>query len=144
MAMRPDLKRPALAKQLGCTNAVLGKWLSGSSTAIDALLALEMRRVLGVSMRWLLTGEGEMAASANLSPDEQKMLNVWRLMDEDMQTFWLQQGKKLLAAQPPPKASAGWPYRPELTEARHKLRSESKPADKTAEKPQGTTTRAAR
>lgn len=91
---------------------------------MDALLSLKIREQLGVSLAWLLLGEGEMAAYSSLTSDETKLLNVWRLMtDPDMQAFWLAQGKKLLAAQPPQKPSAGWPYKPETTEARTKLRA---------------------
>jgi transcriptional regulator with XRE-family HTH domain len=124
-AMRPDLDDDVkIAKTLGCTKQVVGQWKFGGRKAIDALLVLKIMDVFGVSGRWLLTGKGSMAAPKSLDPDEEKLLNIWRLMiDADMREFWLGQGKKLLAAQPPPKATAGWPYKPELTEKRAKLRA---------------------
>lgn len=124
MALYPGLTNAELARRIGATKQVVGKGLSGSSTNMDALLGLKLRDTLQVSLRWLLIGEGDMAADVALTPDEAKLLNVWRLMtDTDMQAFWLAQGKKLLAAQPPPKATAGWPYKPELTQERTKLRA---------------------
>lgn len=124
MATVPGINNTELAKRIGGTKQVVGKWLSGESTNLDALLALKVRDSLQVSLRWLLTGVGSMGADVPITEDEAKLLNVYRLMtDQDMRDFWLAQGKKLLAAQPPTKATAGWPYKPELTHLRDKLRA---------------------
>ncbi len=112
MTLHPKWTVPLLAHEAGCTRAVLGKYLNGKSTTIEALLLDQLARTLEVSAGWLLTGAGTMSRKRPLTPDEERVLNVLaNLVDEKVRDFWITQGEELAHMQPPLFPSAGNPYR---------------------------------
>jgi len=56
MDMQPGLSVPDLTRKVGCTRAVIWKYLNGNSRSIDVHLFLDICEALGVSPRWLLSG----------------------------------------------------------------------------------------
>ncbi|MDL5600507.1 helix-turn-helix transcriptional regulator [Bacillus subtilis] len=80
-----------LGDALQVNRSTLGNWRSRDSVPYTICVDLALER--GVSLDWLLTGEGAMyrenignapAESAD-SPREQAMLALWRELDEDAQ-----------------------------------------------------------
>lgn len=122
MALHPKWSVPLLAQEAGCTRAVLGKYLNGKSTTIEALLLDQLARKLEVSAGWLLTGAGTMSRQRPLTPDEERVLNVLaNLVDEKVRDFWITQGEELAHMQPPLFPSAGNPYRQSPPRAAHAI-----------------------
>lgn len=59
-AARKDarMSRPQLAKQCGLTRAAIQQWENGTVKAIRPVNLLRVCEVLGIEVRWLVTGEG--------------------------------------------------------------------------------------
>lgn len=80
-----------LAEALGVSPQTISSWKSRES--VPYAQCVDVAREKGVSLDWLLTGEGPMlrsevgrAAPANAeSPREQALLALWRELDEDAQ-----------------------------------------------------------
>ena len=80
-----------LGDALQVNRSTLGNWRSRDSVPYTVCVDVALER--GVSLDWLLTGEGPMrraevgrAATANAeSPREQALLALWRELDEDAQ-----------------------------------------------------------
>lgn len=110
-AQRPGLTVPQLAAEVGCTRAVLHNYLKGKNKTIEALLLFEVADKLGVSTRWLLTGQGAMAMTEALTPDQTRVLQTFsRLVDENIRDHWIKQGEDLLSIQPSLLATPADPF----------------------------------
>ena len=60
----------SVARRLGCANSNLTRWLMQKHMP-DAASLLAIRREFGVSIDWLLTGEGKAFAVAEPTPEEE-------------------------------------------------------------------------
>lgn len=109
---------PLLAADLKCSRMVIGNYLKGKNTTIEALLLDDLARRLDVSAGWLLTGRGDIARPRPLSDEEQLVLNIFgNLRDESLRASWLKYGQQLASIQPPLFATAADPYRSMMTPA---------------------------
>jgi transcriptional regulator with XRE-family HTH domain len=110
-ALRPGLDVPQLAREVGCTRAVLHNYRKGKNKTIEALLLFKMADALGVSARWLLTKEGAMAKIESLTPDQARVLQTFsQLADEGTRDFWIAQGEELQRRQPSLVPSVADPF----------------------------------
>lgn len=105
--LRLDVSK--LARQSGCTRAVIHKYLKGSRT-IEAHLLFDLSVALNVSPVWLLKGDGAMAPSRALFPDEARALNLFSLLGKEQRELWLAQGEAIRAQQPALVATKEQPY----------------------------------
>ena len=112
MKMNPNLSTvPELAKRVQCTRAVLGKYLSGKSKTIEALLLFEIADALDTSPGWLLTGKGAMGRADALTPDQQRVLNVFALLTSpEIRDKWIADGESLRELQQSLLPSAADPF----------------------------------
>ena len=112
MQAKPNLADvPNLAKRVGCTRAVLGKYLSGNSKTIEALLLFEIADALDASPGWLLTGKGAMGRTDALTPDQQRVLNVFSLLASQLvRDKWMQDGESLIQLQHSLMGTAADPF----------------------------------
>ena len=110
MKLRPGIDVPALAREVGCTRAVLHKYLNGKSRGIDALLLFDLCDALGVSPRWLARKQGAMAKETALDPDQQRAMNVYGLLGQN-RDLWIAQGEEILRRQPSLISTKEDPYR---------------------------------
>ncbi len=114
LAHMPGMDVPALAAAVGCTRAVLHKYLGGTSKTIEALLLFEIADKLDVSPDWLLRNRGQMGRPASLSPDQGRALNTFdRLatLSPELGDFWVSQGEELCRRQPSLIATPADPFR---------------------------------
>lgn len=86
---------PELAKLVKCTRAALGKYLSGASRGVEALLLFEIAEKLEVSPSWLLKGEGSMTSPQQLDPEKAMVLTLFGMLNEDARSHWLKTGEDL-------------------------------------------------
>lgn len=101
-----------LAKAADCTKQAIFKYLKGESRTIEALLLLRLADEMGVSARWLLTGEGEVARPQSLDTEQLRCLNVLaRMPMEQMRDRWISLGEDLANIQPPLFPSVADPFR---------------------------------
>lgn len=110
-ALRPGLTVPQLAAKVGCTRAVLHKYLNGKSKTIEALLLFAIADELGVSAAWLLKNQGQMARAESLSPDENRALNTFGQLNGELRDLWIAQGEELRRRQPSLVATSADPFR---------------------------------
>ncbi len=102
---------PLLAKRVGCTRAVLGKYKTpGQSKTIEAHLLFEIADALGISVYWLLKNEGNMGKVVSLSPDQLLLLNLYSIMDEPSRSEWIEKGTELQRKRPSLRPSAESPF----------------------------------
>lgn len=110
-ALHPGLTVPDLAREIGCTRAVLWNYLNGNNKTVEALLLFTLADRLKVSARWLLTGAGAIDLNEALTPDQARVLQTFsQLADEGTRDFWISQGEDLTRRQPPLIATAADPY----------------------------------
>jgi len=74
---RPGLTVPQLSRDVGCTRAVIWKYLNGGSKTIEAILLFTLADALKVSARWLLTGAGAKVRDAVLTEEETQVLETF-------------------------------------------------------------------
>ena len=92
---------PQLAREVGCTRAVLLNYRKGKNKTIEALLLFKLADALKVSARWLLKEEGAMAKFEALSPDQARVLQTFsQLGGEGLRDYWISQGEELQRRQP--------------------------------------------
>ena len=72
--------RRYVASKIGMTEAGLGKFLNESSRTISISYIEELHRQFGISIDWLLTGEGEI--ETDLSTSEKQLLSYFNQLDE--------------------------------------------------------------
>ncbi len=128
-AQRPGLSVPQLAREIGCTRAVLHNYLNGKNKTVEALLLFALADALGVAARWLLLGAGAMAKFEALTPDQARVLQTFsQLTNEELRDHWISQGEDLLRLQPPLFGTPADPYTgakpPTVHEAPMKYRTE--------------------
>jgi transcriptional regulator with XRE-family HTH domain len=110
MKAHMGIEVPELAAKVGCTRAVLHKYLNGNSKTIEALLLFELADKLNVSTHWLLLGQGPMGKATRLSPDQNRVLELYSLLNEKNREAWLQQGEVLHRLQPERPSTPSDPY----------------------------------
>ena len=87
------------------------KWWSGSTKNLRAIDLFDIADRLGVSARWLLTGELPMIRGQRTpTPDEQRALDLFRALPEAWREDWVSQGARTLERLDL-KPTASHPYR---------------------------------
>lgn len=107
---RPGFDVPLLAKKIGCTRAVLLKYLAGKSKTIEALLLFAIANELQVSAAWLLKNAGAMAKAESLTPEQSMVLNIYSQLGDELKNHWMAQGQDLVDRQPALMPTTGRPY----------------------------------
>jgi transcriptional regulator with XRE-family HTH domain len=106
-----ELDVPRLAKEVGCTRAVIHKYLKpGESKTIEALLLFAIADKLGVAARWLLKSDGQMGREDALTPDQKQALNLFSLLSQHGRDLWMEQGAAIRRSEPPLMPTSVDPY----------------------------------
>ena len=79
MAMVGLRSATSLAEKLGISRQHAGRLLNGQIKHVNTDLLIRMARLFGVSGTWLQTGEGSPSPKEVLEPDEQLLLEQYRL-----------------------------------------------------------------
>lgn len=90
---------PQLAKEAGCTRAVILNYLAGGKAQIDALLLFDIADKLKVSERWLARNEGTMPPRVALDPEQHRALNAFALLNKTNRDVWFKQSEALREGQ---------------------------------------------
>lgn len=93
------MSQSALARAAHCHPSAINKILSGEIKSLSGVLLLNVAESLGISSRWLETGEGQKHPRLTITQAEHEVMITYRLLDKNNQESWLDIGKTLLAAQ---------------------------------------------
>jgi transcriptional regulator with XRE-family HTH domain len=84
-----------LAKQAGCTKAVIGQYLSGKKTNVDALLLFDIAEKLDVSARHLAKGDALPGHGKPLNRDQHRALDLHSALPTPWRADWLEQAEQI-------------------------------------------------
>lgn len=87
--------QPELANRAKIAQSFVGALEAGNQKSSGWLP--EIAHALGVDAYWLKTGLGRRLPGAALSPDEQVIINGFRLLGDEMREAWLDQAQKKIA-----------------------------------------------
>lgn len=94
-----DLKldQVGLAKYAEVTKGAVNQWIKSKPTAtMNPAVAYRIADKSSYNPRWLILGEGnkKISTQADLTKDEQTVLNGFRLLGDEMRESWLDQAQK--------------------------------------------------
>ena len=89
-------------KELKTTHPAIGRqtvynWMTGKRPSADGYVVLS--RLLNVSCRWLIEGQGDMRRSVKLTPEEGEVIDILQALSKLSPAFrdnWLAQGRAML------------------------------------------------
>lgn len=110
MAQRAEISVQALATKVGCTKQALYNYLRGDSKQIEVFLLFDLADQLNISARWLLLGDGPPGKGQQLTPEDQRVLNLSALLSDGQRDLWLSQGEEIRKRAPALVASVADPF----------------------------------
>lgn len=85
-----------LADKAGVAQSTINGVEKGGRQKMPSSL-IEISHALGVDAYWLKTGRGHRLGGESITPDEQTLLDGFRLLGEEMREAWLDQARKKIA-----------------------------------------------
>ena len=78
MAVRGINSEAELSRRCGVSRQTLNRWINGHAETMRAQQFIKLALVLDVNGVWLALGESNMTRPMSMSPDESKMLELFR------------------------------------------------------------------
>lgn len=86
----------SFARRLLVSPQTAHKWWMGDTPHISAADLLKIADSLNVSGRWLLTGKGSPVKRDAITPDEIRVLDIYRNLPAEWRDDWVSQGVKIV------------------------------------------------
>lgn len=91
------IKNPTeLAKRLKMRRQTVHKWLSGDVEKLDAASLFLLADELELSARWLATRDGQPQPKRTISPDDQRVIDLYNGLKPEARAAWVQTGDTML------------------------------------------------
>lgn len=82
-----DIDREELAKELGVSKSTIAAYERGDSEPTASILALYQVK-FGISLEWLITGNGVMLSGADVPVGEVSLADIRRIVWNIAETYW--------------------------------------------------------
>jgi transcriptional regulator with XRE-family HTH domain len=94
-----------LARRMKINRQTVNRWATGEGTRPEPEMLIKLADAMKVSIRWLVTGMGEMGQGSYLTHKETEILNLWRSLPPAAKEHWASQGRDLAALLGPNSAN---------------------------------------
>lgn len=86
-----------LARRIGVSHQTVRRWLYNPLARIDAVTLFRLSDAVGMSARWIISGQGAPTVRTPITPNEGRLLSQYRLLPHREQSILLGCARDLIS-----------------------------------------------